>query len=437
MSLLDLPELQALHRPEHLIRLSAQQDIPITSRVRNLIDTNTFQKLRHIRQLGLVQLVYPSATHTRFEHSLGVYHLALRYLSRLSNNDAFIDTVTPTDIEAFILAALLHDIGHWPFCHPIEDMGLIEVTHHEHLVAELLESDEIKSLIDHDWSCETTQVVRILNGKSASVAEAILSSLISGPIDIDKMDYLPRDSANCGVPYGNHFDQDRLISSLTLSPSNPRLAISEKGRTAAELMVFSRYVMFSEVYWHRTVRSATAMFQHLFFKSRGGIALDTLHHLRDEAFIGALTACDSTELKLASMLFGRARQLFKCVLEFDHQSQPELHSQIAHSTYANCNLMTDHLHRAIASKCQLPRDAIIVDAPPAKLEVQFDVNVISGGDRMSSLTELSPVVKTLATEQFDKFVKKVRVFVHPEYIEALPSHPELYALLTAATAASR
>ena len=156
--------------------------------------------------------------------------------------------MTTRDIEAFLIAALLHDVGHWPFCHPIEDMELDETIHHETLSAHLLADDELRTVISKDWSCDVEQVIRILNGETENVAEEILNSLISGPIDIDKMDYLPRDSANCGVPYGNHFDQDRLISSLTISSGNAQLAISDKGRTAAELMVFSRYVMFNEVY---------------------------------------------------------------------------------------------------------------------------------------------------------------------------------------------
>ena len=179
MSLLDLPELQSLHRPEQMIRLSAQQDIPLTARLRRIIDTSVFQRLRHLRQLGLVQLVYPSATHTRFEHSLGVYHLALRYISRLSNNDAFNSSVTTPDLEAFLIAALLHDIGHWPFCHPIEDMELDETVHHETLSTQLLADDELRTVISKDWSCNVDQVIRILNGEAENFAEAILNSLIS------------------------------------------------------------------------------------------------------------------------------------------------------------------------------------------------------------------------------------------------------------------
>ena len=415
MSLLDQPELQSLHRPQQLIRLSSQQDVPTTARVMRLIDTSAFQRLRHIKQLGLVQLVYPSANHSRFEHTLGVYHLALRYINRLSGNSHFQETVAASDIDAFLIAALLHDIGHWPFCHPIEDMELSNIRHHETLVPEILSEQDISGLLDTDWDCDPQKVARILSGQSDSPAELLLNSLISGPIDIDKLDYLPRDSANCGVPYGNNFDQDRLIASLTISPEDHSLAITDKGRTAAELMVFARYVMFSEVYWHRTVRSATAMFQHLFQHSAENMRLESLHHMCDNEFVRELINADGTDSQISQLLFGRTRVLYKSVLEFDHQTHPHLHSSIAHSSYATCQQIALLLHQQLTKIIEIPRDAIILDAPPAKLEVQFDVNVLTRNAAIQPLTSMSPVVQTLATEQFDKFVKRVRVFIHPDY----------------------
>ena len=95
-----------------------------------------------------------------------------------------------------------------------------------------------------------------------------------GPIDVDKIDYLMRDSLHAGVPYGQHFDRRRLIGSLCLNEAGDGLAITDKGKTAAEMMVFARYVMFSEVYWHHAVRSATAMFQRAIFTAARQARLD-------------------------------------------------------------------------------------------------------------------------------------------------------------------
>ena len=112
-----IQELKALEGSNSFIRIAFQQDIPVTSRVLRLIDSEAFQRLKQIPQLGFVRTVYPSATHTRFEHSLGVYHLALQYIRHFQAHDNFIRDVSDEEIEIFILAALLHDIGHWPYCH--------------------------------------------------------------------------------------------------------------------------------------------------------------------------------------------------------------------------------------------------------------------------------------------------------------------------------
>jgi HD superfamily phosphohydrolase len=100
-----------------------EQNVPFTPRVRALVDSAEFQRLREISQLGLVSRVYPGARHSRFEHALGVYDNALRFIGQLRNDERFRRLVDPHAAEVLIVAALLHDLGHWPFCHPIEDLG--------------------------------------------------------------------------------------------------------------------------------------------------------------------------------------------------------------------------------------------------------------------------------------------------------------------------
>ena len=117
--------------------------------------------------------------------------------------------------------------------------------------------------------------------------------MLSSPIDIDKMDYLARDSLHAGVPYGRHFDQQRLIGSLCLNEAGDGLAITDKGRTAAEMMVFARYVMFSEVYWHHAVRSATAMLQRAFYLLRERLDFDDLFTSGDAEFVATLVGAAS------------------------------------------------------------------------------------------------------------------------------------------------
>ena len=201
----------------------------------------------------------------------------------------------------FIAAALLHDLGHWPFCHPIEDIRLPSVPSHELFANSFLLEGEIGDVLRHDWGINPRDVVALLSEKPRDTAARILASMLSGPIDIDKMDYLYRDSLHAGVPYGRHFDQQRLLGSLCLNQAGDGLAITDKGKTAAELMVFARYVMFSEVYWHHGVRAATAMLQRAFYLLHGALDLDALFRMTEHEMID--------ELQRASAGGGPARRI--------------------------------------------------------------------------------------------------------------------------------
>src|SRR4051794_4551792 len=146
-SLRDIPELAGLAARRSLVRIPPELDVPLTDRVRHLIDTPEFRRLANVRQVGLVAMVYPAANHTRFEHSLGVYRLALLYLQKLSYDERFNTAITPADAELFLVAALLHDLGHWPFCHPIEDLRLPGVPHHELFANSFLLESEISDVL--------------------------------------------------------------------------------------------------------------------------------------------------------------------------------------------------------------------------------------------------------------------------------------------------
>src|SRR5438046_7684181 len=139
-----------------------------------------------------------------------------------------------------------------------------------------------------DWNRQPRDATALLSEKPRDTRQRILKSMLNGPIDIDKMDYLVRDSLHAGVPYGRNFDQQRLIGSFCLNKAGDGLAINHKGRTAAEMMVFSRYVMFSEVYWHHAVRAGTAMLQRAFFLLHKDLDIDQLFRLNEQAFVGQL-----------------------------------------------------------------------------------------------------------------------------------------------------
>ncbi len=438
----DIPEIQGLDRRCHLVRIPPECDVPLTPRVQQIIDTPEFRRLSRISQLGLVSLVYPAAHHTRFEHSLGVYRLALLYLKQLSYDERFSALVTQADAERLIVAALLHDLGHWPFCHPIEDMNLAGVPQHELFANSFLLESEIADTLRAEWGIAPREIVALLSEKPRDTKSRLLASMLSGPIDVDKMDYLMRDSLHAGVPYGRNFDQQRLIGSLCVNELGDGLAIREKGRTAAELMVFARYVMFSEVYWHHAVRCATAMLQRAFFLLREQLDLDTLFRADQQEMIAQLqsVATDPAAAQLLTGLFGPVRQLYKRFTQYSAFQNPDCYHQLARQPYAYLVVCAENLAEVLSTTLGTTVEAheVLFDAPPVKLEVQFDIQIHFPKESCyRTLGDVSPVVRALAQQQFDDYVKRVRVFVHPRLAPLLDQLPDRQALVQEAVERTR
>jgi uncharacterized protein len=423
--------LRELESTRSSIRISPELDVPVTSRIKRIVDTPEFRRLSRISQLGLVSFVYPGATHTRFEHSLGVYRNALLFLQQLRFDPVFASACDEKQMAAFLLAALLHDIGHWPFCHAIEDIRLPNIPRHEVLAKIFLESGEIAECIRSDWGLDPKAVLGLLV-KSDSVADdsvgaTICRSLLSGPIDIDKLDYLERDSLHAGVPYGRNFDRNRLIRSLCIDPKSHSLGLTEKGKTAAEMLVFARYIMFSEVYWHHTVRSATAMLQRAIFELSQESSMsewatqwpqldesEMISRLKQLAIGKDWEAC-------VQGLFGPRRLLFKRVAQFDCTSHPDWHRKLARRPFVENVEASGRLSEWLSSRLgqAVKPSHVLIDAPPVKLEVQFQIDVKTSSGEFRPLGEISPMVESLATRQFDDIVKRVRIFVHPEIVRSI------------------
>jgi uncharacterized protein len=225
-------------------------------------DTAAFQRLRYIRQLGLAYLVYPGATHTRFDHAVGVYHLTRRALAGLDERGA-LAAVSAEDRRLVPLAGLLHDIGHYPFSHAIEELeeGTIP-GHHEAVVARFLADETVRDALDAAARGGAARVEALIQGRS----ESPLQGLVSGSLDLDKIEYLKRDAHFCGVPYG-HVDVERLLHAMEVvqDPATGRweVGVHEKGAAALESLLFAKYQMFRNVYWHHAVRAATVLYKRI------------------------------------------------------------------------------------------------------------------------------------------------------------------------------
>jgi uncharacterized protein len=275
-------------RPE-VVRDPLWNNIRLEPEALELLDTPAVQRLRYVRQLGHAFLVYPGATHTRFEHALGAYHLAQRALALLEESGQAVDA---GDALRLRLAALLHDVGHYPFSHALEEAGLPS---HEALAERHLGRPEVAGALAR-WGITPPKLLALIRGQ----AKEPLAGLVSGAVDVDKLDYLSRDAWMCGVPYGV-IDVDRLLSSLTLAAGpggRMALALQEKGLSALESLLFAKYQMYRNVYWHHAVRSATAMFKRLVRRAiqDGRIRVDDVAVATDDGLIHELGQDDPTGL---------------------------------------------------------------------------------------------------------------------------------------------
>src|SRR4026209_2868664 len=292
-----------------VVRDPLWDNIRIDAAALDVLDTPAMRRLRYVRQLGHTFLVYPGATHTRFEHALGAFHLTRRALAALEELGD-LGAASEEQCLAVRMAALLHDIGHYPFSHALEEAGFPS---HEALGAARLSQGELGECLVEIGGRDFSGVVgQLISGSSSNP----LQGLISGSIDLDKVDYLSRDARMCGVPYGT-VDVDRLLSSLTLvEVANGRweIGIQEKGVSALESLLFAKYQMYRNVYWHHAVRSAIAMYKRLGEDSvhAGVVGGESLARYTDEGLMRRLESAWPTQLLVAL----KGRRLYKRAAEW-------------------------------------------------------------------------------------------------------------------------
>jgi uncharacterized protein len=243
-----LPERIYRDSVHNIIRL--RMDTDEGALIAALVDSVEFQRLRRIRQLGLAHFAYQAAEHSRFTHSLGAFHLATRTLAKLRINYS----IAEDDQTAVRVAALLHDTGHGPFSHVIEPvLGF----HHEQFTVETMLSGETEvGRLLREYSAELPErVAAIIRGTFRPMA---LAQLVSSQLDVDRMDYLLRDSLMTGVKYGI-YDLEWIIKSLEINETDDQLYVSARGLYAVEDYLQARYYMFRQVYFHRTLRAAESV----------------------------------------------------------------------------------------------------------------------------------------------------------------------------------
>lgn len=339
-----------------------------------LVDTDVFQRLRYIRQLGWTYLVYPGATHSRFEHALGTYHLSRRTLGMLTERDSA--PGTERELGIIRAAALLHDVGHYPFSHALEEIGAL---HHEEVAKPLILEGAVAAVLRAELGNDAPeQVHALITGSSASP----LQGLISGSLDLDKIEYLKRDALMCGVPYGE-IDVDRLTNSMLLleDPKSGKtvLGVQEKALSALESLLFAKYQMYRNVYWHHAVRSATAMYKRLVEDAlhAGAVSSASLAAFTDE---GLLNRLENAGSPLLSAL--QKRRLFKRAAEWPSTEMDEETAEWVNSSRAN----TRAAERALAHALHVRPEALLVDFPEKTQMLGLDIPVQRRSGKVDRLT---------------------------------------------------
>lgn len=263
-----IPELNP--SAKDVIALGAKETrVTLTDRLKKILEHKDFDRLGSISQLGLITFVYPSAKHTRLEHSLGTYAHTCEYIRALWYNrhdPLFKSIMKKEDLCSIMLAALLHDVGYYPLAHDLEDCRRWRDSEirHEQYASRIIE-EQLANIIEKEWKVKSKDVAKIIRGEAILFKEKILHDIINGPIDADKLDYLLRDGMHLGLPYAEGIDKQWFLRNLTVAYDpkiKPSIAVTEKGRVTAESIAIVRFNMFSVAYWHHTVRAFKAMLKY-------------------------------------------------------------------------------------------------------------------------------------------------------------------------------
>ncbi|MCQ2970924.1 hypothetical protein SAMN05216439_0977 [Methanobrevibacter gottschalkii] len=363
------------------IRDSVYGDINLNDFEVKIMDMPQFQRLRRIKQLGLISLIYPGATHTRFEHSIGTMNLGSKLAEELD--------LKKDEIELIRSSSLLHDIGHGPFSHVSE--GVLSVPHEE-LTKFVVTKTSMRELLEEKF--DVNEIVDIVNGKG------YLGPIVSGELDVDRMDYLLRDSHNTGVAYGI-IDYERIISNLKLENG---LILDIKGVQAAEGALVSRYFMYPSVYQHHTTRIVNSMFRRALKKiiDEKIINEKDIYKYDDTDMISIFRHCDNT---FANDIMNRLdnRRIMKRVktIRLNNFKFPEKMYKIKAKTLRKAE-------EEIAEDYGLDKDYVFINIAeyPRFDEMKTQVNV---DGKLYPLTKISNIIGALSKARFN--IPDISVYV--------------------------
>jgi len=358
------------------IKDSVHDHIEVTGVAEALLDTPPVQRLRRVTQLGTVRLVYPSANHTRFEHSLGVYHLADRALEHLA--------VEGQQAERIRAAALLHDVGHCPYSHNIEAVIHRRTGAYHDEVHDLLGQGRVAEILV-EAGLNPDRIADLVAG------DGEFGQLVSGELDVDRMDYLVRDAHHTGVPYGT-IDHERLTRELRFVDG--QLVLDEGNVQTAESLLLARALMNPTVYKHHVARIAKAMLRQATERAleAGATDAESLRRMDDHGFLSLLRECDASREFAASL---DERRLYKRAVWAELDAVPEELLDADHDERRR-------LEREIADNARVDRSEVILDVPSRPSMPESSSRVLVNGE-VRELGAQSTLVSALRAAQHDQW----------------------------------
>jgi HD superfamily phosphohydrolase len=404
------------------IRDPLWQHIYLSEPLLELIDTHPFRQLSRIKQLGPAYLVYPGATHTRFSHSLGVFHLAKRMMRALLNW-GIDQQVSLEGVKSFLAAALLHDLGHFPYTHSFKELPLKE---HEALTGELILDEPVYGILRDRVGTPPELVAAIVDldmDYDGGEELTLFRNILSGTLDPDKLDYLNRDAYFCGVPYGM---QDIDFAMSRIRPHARGTALHGTGISAVENILFSKYLMYRAVYWHRTVRVATAMIKKGVYLAleEGAVSPSELYGLDDEQFFLRTSSADHPAFDLIHRVYDR--ELLQPFGETQFDPDKEFHQKLMNLDYRA--EVEERTAQALSSRLRrrVGPESIIIDVPEA---VSFEVflPVVSGSQDVD-YSEANTVFTPQVVADFTRTLRKMRLVLEPAVAESVDDPREIIEL---------
>lgn len=425
-------------QPISTVRDSLYDLIPLGPRELRLIGSAPFLRLQQVKQLGFVYRIWPGATHTRYEHSLGTYYLALRALRALlqRGSEGGLDGIAADSIRTLLVATLLHDIGHYPFSHTIEELGG-PVILHERVGRAIIEKSEIATLIERDYQLSPERVANLIDPprhKALPPGDELLHSLLSGALDVDKLDYLPRDARACNVPYGG-VDMARLQGALRVHPNvhgQRRIVVTHKGISPLHSLLHARQEMFDNIYWHHTSRALQMMLLRAVQEALLSEALDVeqLMGLNDATLLALLARPEMPDSTRALTEGLQLRRPYKEVLEI---------SRLAGRLYNRLDaLFWDARRRrqveislaqtlAAALGLEIAEYEVLLDIPrPEKWEMDVWVTFQQPPVGMEPLMHWVEATGLQSDDlaRYEQHQRRIRILVAPHQRASLLSHRE-------------